>query len=67
MRRLAPTPDAEAACQRAVPLGRFGEREDIAELAIFLASEGARYITGAILNCDGGSSVSAPPDLDFGT
>ncbi len=59
MRRLTPTPEAEAACMRSIPLGRYGESAEIAELAVFLASEGARYITGAILNCDGGSSVSA--------
>ncbi len=63
MRRLAPTPEAKAACMRSIPLGRYGQQEDIAELAVFLASEGARYITGAILNCDGGSGVCAALDL----
>ena len=58
MRRLTPTPELEAACKRAIPLGRYGEGEEVAELVIFLASDGARYITGAIMNCDGGSSLS---------
>ncbi len=58
MRRLASTPEIEAAVKRSIPLGRYGERDEIAELAVFLASEGAGYITGAILNCDGGSSLS---------
>jgi NAD(P)-dependent dehydrogenase (short-subunit alcohol dehydrogenase family) len=58
MRRLTPTPQSEAAYKRTIPLGIYGDKRDIAELAIFLCSEGARYITGAILNCDGGSSLT---------
>ncbi|MFP6681365.1 MAG: SDR family oxidoreductase [Gammaproteobacteria bacterium] len=38
----------------AVPLKRFGEPEDIAGLAIFLASRGAAYITGTVIPIDGG-------------
>jgi 3-oxoacyl-[acyl-carrier protein] reductase len=37
-----------------VPLGTLGEPEDVAELALFLAGTGARYITGQVLNVDGG-------------
>ena len=37
-----------------VPLGTLGEPEDVAELALFLAGAGARYITGQVLNVDGG-------------
>ena len=36
------------------PLGRFGTREDIAEAVAFLASDRARFITGQLLNVDGG-------------
>jgi meso-butanediol dehydrogenase / (S,S)-butanediol dehydrogenase / diacetyl reductase len=36
------------------PLGRVGEPEDIAKAALFLASDDAAWITGAILNVDGG-------------
>ena len=39
---------------RDVPLGRFGEPSEIAALAAFLASERASYITGAIVQVDGG-------------
>ncbi|HQY30775.1 MAG TPA: SDR family NAD(P)-dependent oxidoreductase [Thermomicrobiales bacterium] len=38
----------------AVPLGRFGDPLEVADLIVFLASEGARYITGQRINVDGG-------------
>jgi 3-oxoacyl-[acyl-carrier protein] reductase len=37
-----------------VPLGRFGSPRDVANLALFLASDESSYITGQIINCDGG-------------
>jgi 3-oxoacyl-[acyl-carrier protein] reductase len=37
-----------------VPLGRKGKPEDVAEAAAFLASDAAAYITGQVLNVDGG-------------
>jgi 3-oxoacyl-[acyl-carrier protein] reductase len=40
-----------------VPFGRLGEPEEIAELAAFLASDGARYITGQVIAVDGGMSI----------
>ena len=40
-----------------IPLGKFGETEDIANAVAFLASEGARYITGQVLNVDGGMAM----------
>jgi 3-oxoacyl-[acyl-carrier protein] reductase len=39
---------------KAIPMGKFGAAEDIAEAALFLASPGARYITGQVLTVDGG-------------
>ena len=40
-----------------IPMGRVGEPEDIADVSVFLASEGARYITGQVLVVDGGLLV----------
>jgi NAD(P)-dependent dehydrogenase (short-subunit alcohol dehydrogenase family) len=41
---------------RDVPLGRIGEPEEVANLACFLASDAASYITGTAINMDGGRS-----------
>lgn len=43
-----------------VPLGRMGEKWDIAMAAIFLAAETGKYINGAIFPVDGGSWLSKP-------
>ena len=40
-----------------IPMGRVGEPEDIADVSVFLATEGARYITGQVLVVDGGLLV----------
>ena len=46
------------AMQNRVPLKRFGQPEDIAELVAFLASDKASFITGAEYNIDGGINVN---------
>ena len=40
-----------------VPLGRVSQPEEIAEMVCFLASEAASYVTGQVINVDGGASV----------
>jgi NAD(P)-dependent dehydrogenase (short-subunit alcohol dehydrogenase family) len=43
-----------------MPLGRFGEPEDVAGLALYLASSGADYVTGGVFLVDGGLNVASP-------
>ncbi|MDR3513038.1 MAG: SDR family oxidoreductase [Caulobacteraceae bacterium] len=57
MRRLAPTDQAEAAIKARIALRDYGTKTDIAEMAIFLSTDSAKYITGTILNVDGGSEL----------
>ena len=41
-----------------VPLDRFGDPKEVANLCLFLASDEASYITGQTINCDGGSFMA---------
>ena len=58
MRKLTP-PGEEEAAVAAVPLRRLGTPDDIAHLAMFLASPYASYISGALIPCDGGGAVDS--------
>jgi NAD(P)-dependent dehydrogenase (short-subunit alcohol dehydrogenase family) len=58
MRRLAPTPEIRNAFTRGIPLQRFATKDEIADLALFLSSDAARFITGAVVVCDGGQSLA---------
>lgn len=40
-----------------IPLGHFGKPEDIADMAVYLASEKAAYITGQVISVDGGMAI----------
>jgi len=40
------------------PLGRFGDPREVAQLCVFIASDEASYITGQVINCDGGSFMA---------
>lgn len=57
MRRLAPTKDLEEHVKSSVPLRRFGTKDELADLALFLCSDAAAYITGGTFPCDGGHSL----------
>ena len=48
--------------KNAIPVRRLGQPEDIARVAVFLASDDAAYITGQVLTVDGGLSLGASPD-----
>jgi 3-oxoacyl-[acyl-carrier protein] reductase len=45
--------------KKLIPMRRFGKPEDIAKMAVFLASEESSYITGQVLTVDGGLSLGA--------
>src|SRR5580658_10067031 len=56
--RFTGTAENKAALVRQVPLDRLGLSEEIADGIVFLASDGAKWITGEILNVDGGMTAN---------
>lgn len=40
-----------------IPMGHFGQAEDVGPLALYLASDAARYVTGATFMIDGGYTL----------
>jgi NAD(P)-dependent dehydrogenase (short-subunit alcohol dehydrogenase family) len=48
------TPEYEEAVKKNVPLGRWGQPEDVAKMALFLASDDSSWITGQFFVVDGG-------------
>ena len=64
-RLMARNEEERMVAQDAVPLKRFGVLDDIANLALFLASPYAGYISGALIPCDGGGAIeSVKPALE---
>jgi 3-oxoacyl-[acyl-carrier protein] reductase len=49
--------DVKAQIRGQVPMGRFGEAEEVAEVVAFLAGEGAGYVTGQTIAVDGGMTM----------
>ena len=56
--RFTGTPENKAALVTEVPLARLGLSEELAAAIVFIASDEASYITGHILNVDGGHSAN---------
>jgi NAD(P)-dependent dehydrogenase (short-subunit alcohol dehydrogenase family) len=54
MARLAPSEDHRLRVAAQVPLRRFGTKQDVSNLVLFLCSEFASYISGAVVAVDGG-------------
>jgi len=62
---MSPTPQDREFARLQVPLRRFGFLDDIANLALFLSSSYASYISGAVVPCDGGGALeSVKPALE---
>jgi len=53
--RIADDPNLEQRFLSGIPIGRMGEPDDIAGLAVLLASDASSWITGAIIPMDGGN------------
>lgn len=51
------TPERRAAFRAVIPLGRFSQPQDIANAALYLASDEAQFLTGVILEVDGGRCI----------
>ncbi len=63
---VAPILDSPAVAddyRACTPLPRFGEVEDVANLAVFLLSDAASWITGQVINVDGGHGLRRGPDM----
>jgi NAD(P)-dependent dehydrogenase (short-subunit alcohol dehydrogenase family) len=52
------TPEIAQPALRGLPVGRFGEPEEVASLALYLASPASDYVTGSVFVIDGGQSVA---------
>ncbi|SDH90727.1 NAD(P)-dependent dehydrogenase, short-chain alcohol dehydrogenase family [Paraburkholderia steynii] len=55
--RFTSTPENKAALASKVPLARIGKPDDIAAAVLYLAAEGAAFVTGQILTVDGGKTA----------
>lgn len=51
----------DASVSRATPLGRMGQPDDVGGVAVLLASEASRFMTGQVLRIDGGLSLTSGP------
>jgi NAD(P)-dependent dehydrogenase (short-subunit alcohol dehydrogenase family) len=56
--RFTGTADNKAALVAGVPMGRLGLTEELANAIVFIASDEASFITGHILNVDGGHTAN---------
>ncbi len=57
MARLAPTEAVQKAVANRLAMRRFGRRDEVGDAALFLSSDAASFVTGTIMDCDGGSQL----------
>jgi len=63
--RLVPNAELEAAWRARIPLGRFGEQGELADLAAFLISPRAGFINGECVTIDGGEWLKGAAQFSF--
>ncbi|MDZ7269046.1 MAG: SDR family oxidoreductase [candidate division KSB1 bacterium] len=56
--RLLPTKEIAEQARQRIPAGRFGEHQELANLAVFLVAEGVDFITGEVVTIDGGEALA---------
>lgn len=56
---LMPTPELEKEAKARIPMGRFGEHDELANLAAFLVCDGSGYINGECVVIDGGEWIAS--------
>lgn len=59
---LAEDPDLRTAMEKATPIGRIAEAQEVAEVAQFLASNSSGFMTGQVITVDGGRTLIDPLD-----
>jgi NAD(P)-dependent dehydrogenase (short-subunit alcohol dehydrogenase family) len=59
-RAMVQHPEIGPAMDGVIPLGRWGEADDLVGAAVWLASEASAYVTGALIPVNGGIGVVAP-------
>jgi NAD(P)-dependent dehydrogenase (short-subunit alcohol dehydrogenase family) len=60
MERLLPSKEAQAVAGKRMPLQRLGTKDDVANMALFLASDLSSYVTGSTIPVDGGMMLMGP-------
>jgi NAD(P)-dependent dehydrogenase (short-subunit alcohol dehydrogenase family) len=56
---LMPTPEVEEQARQRIPMGRFGEHDELANLATFLVSDAAPFVNGECVTIDGGEWLAS--------
>ena len=64
---LMPTPEIEAEAKARIPMGRFGEHPELANLAAFLMSDAAPFINGECVTIDGGEWLGSGGEFNHYT
>lgn len=61
---LVPMPEMAEQGKRRIPLGRYGEHEELANLAAYLVSDYASYVTGDVVTIDGGAWLAGAGEFN---